>query len=78
MCCRCPSYPAVPPNCHMETDPKDFCCQRLVCNFDKPVTIPTPAPLLPKTVAPNLGPTQVPIPGQTTPTRAPVLGNLII
>jgi hypothetical protein len=37
-----------------------------------------PAPLLPKTVAPNLGSTQVPIPGQTTPTRAPVLGNLII
>lgn len=76
---RCPSYPAIPQYCTLETDPKDFCCQRPVCNYDKPVIIPTPGPNKPVTLAPIPGqPTLVPTPGQpgTQTTQAPVLGKI--
>lgn len=29
--CRCPTFPALTPNCSLVTDPRDECCQVPLC-----------------------------------------------
>ncbi|XP_067652673.1 mucin-2-like [Haliotis asinina] len=70
---RCPSYPMLPPQCTLATDPKDYCCSISVCDFNKPIATPGPLPNQYATPSPN--PTPYPggtyPPGFTPPTLAP-------
>ena len=67
--CRCPKYQTpLPPQCKMETDPLDSCCQQPKCTF-------TPATgQISGTIAPYMLPTKLPgiISGQAnTPAPTP-------
>ena len=39
---RCPTFPNLPSECHLEVDPNDQCCQKPKCTFSG-----TPQPVVP-------------------------------
>ncbi|KAK7115067.1 hypothetical protein V1264_001009 [Littorina saxatilis] len=59
---RCSSYPMVPPQCRLNRDPNDFCCQIMTCDPHQSTPNPflTASPQPHVTAKPNLGPTTAP------------------
>ncbi|XP_046570033.1 uncharacterized protein LOC124278355 [Haliotis rubra] len=51
---RCPSYPFVPPQCTLQRDLTDICCNKLTCDYSKPTVNPYATP------KPNQTPSPVP------------------
>ncbi|KAK3581064.1 hypothetical protein CHS0354_033850 [Potamilus streckersoni] len=70
----CPTYPFIPPQCHMKRNPDNLCCYTPVCDFNQKV--PTPAPPVTPYAGPTPGPSGVtPSPG-TGPNPTPGVTNV--